>query len=257
MSTKRKVSVMSMRLNPGITLEHADAVLRRVETMWSNARNAQDFYTAYTGAIGDTYPVLKQTFAAPDLGAGLHSTAYWNLLSIGNSRINGQPRPQLVGGRVSVPGAPQATRAENDALRLEIEEQIKALEQARSLLEELKKLAARPGLPVVYDTNMLNHWRQPSDFGGRRSLSYKEMTPPPRAWSYRSAWLTNSTGRSTAKATLERRPQQRSAFSNEYSEMAGRERRLGCVKASPWKYGWIPTTVKMTPTWRFCAAWQT
>jgi hypothetical protein len=57
----------------------------------------------------------------------------------------------------------RALRAENQALATKIENQVKALEQARAELEELRKLAARPGLPVVYDTNMLNHWRQPGD----------------------------------------------------------------------------------------------
>ncbi|MBT2368438.1 hypothetical protein J7E88_24715 [Streptomyces sp. ISL-10] len=57
----------------------------------------------------------------------------------------------------------RALRAENQALATEIENQVKALDQARTELEALKKLAARPGLPVVYDTNMLNHWRQPGD----------------------------------------------------------------------------------------------
>ncbi|GAA1834511.1 hypothetical protein [Actinomadura chokoriensis] len=56
-----------MRLNPGITLDYADGVLRRAET---------------TNAVNDTYPTLKQVFAAPDIGGDPHSTAYWNLLSI-------------------------------------------------------------------------------------------------------------------------------------------------------------------------------
>ncbi|MFH9959764.1 hypothetical protein ACH4PR_00110 [Streptomyces mirabilis] len=40
--------------------------------VWGNARGAQDYYRAYTEAVHDTYPVLKQTFAAPDLAAGHH-----------------------------------------------------------------------------------------------------------------------------------------------------------------------------------------
>jgi hypothetical protein len=57
----------------------------------------------------------------------------------------------------------RALCAENQALATEIENQVKTLEQARAELEELKELAARPGPPVVCDTNMLSHWRQPGD----------------------------------------------------------------------------------------------
>ncbi|MCX5561710.1 hypothetical protein [Streptomyces sp. NBC_00038] len=64
-----------MRLNPGVTLDYADDVLRRAETTWGNARPTQDAYRAYTDAVHDTYPTLKQAFAAPDLAAGLHSLA--------------------------------------------------------------------------------------------------------------------------------------------------------------------------------------
>ena len=146
-----------MRLTPGITLAYADDVLRRAEATWGNARGAQDYYRAYTDAVHDTYPTLSQAFAAPDLGASLHSTAYWNLLSIGGAPLDlgFTTDPAVAANRT------RALRAENQALATEIENQVKGLEQARAELEELKKLAARPGLPVVYDTNMLNHWRQP------------------------------------------------------------------------------------------------
>lgn len=148
-----------MRLNPGITLDHADEVLRRAETTWGNARGAQDLYRAYTDAVHDTLPTLKQAFAAPDLAASLHSTAYWNLLPVGGAHVEH--------GFISAPfvaaNLTRAQRAENQAITTEIENQVKALEQARAELEGLKKLVARPGLPVVYDTNMLNHWQQPGD----------------------------------------------------------------------------------------------
>ncbi|HUZ53879.1 MAG TPA: PIN domain-containing protein [Streptosporangiaceae bacterium] len=148
-----------MRLNPGITLAYADDVLRRAETTWGNARGAQDYYRTYTDAVHDTYPTLRQAFAAPDLSASLHSTAYWNLLLIGGARPDSgvMTDPDVAANRM------RSLHAENQALSTEIENQVKALEQARAELEELKKLAARPGLPVVYDTNMLNHWRQPGD----------------------------------------------------------------------------------------------
>src|SRR2546421_5277035 len=148
-----------MRLNPGITLGYADEVLRRAETTWFNARSAQDLYRAYMDAVHDTYPVLKQAFATPDVGGGLRSTAYWNLLPIGSVR----PGLGFITDPAVALNVQRAGRAENQALSAEIENQMKALEQARMELEALKGLAARPGLPVVYDTNMLNHWRQPGD----------------------------------------------------------------------------------------------
>lgn len=148
-----------MKLTPATTLVHADHVLHQAETTWSNARGAQDLYRAYIDAVHDTYPALKQAFAASDIGAGLRSAAYWNLLPIGGARAElGVFSDPAVAANVS-----RAQRAENQALRTEIENQVKALARARVELEELKKLTARPGLPVVYDTNMLNHWRQPGD----------------------------------------------------------------------------------------------
>ncbi|MGW1878600.1 PIN domain-containing protein [Streptomyces sp. NPDC001975] len=148
-----------MRLKPGITLEHADDVLRRAEATWGNARGAQDFYRAYTDAVHDTYPTLKQAFAAPDLAAGLHSTAYWNLLAIGAERSDLVYTEDPDVAR----SMQRAQRVRNHALSTEIDNQVKALEQARAEMEELKKLVTREGLPVVYDTNMLNHWQQPGD----------------------------------------------------------------------------------------------
>lgn len=148
-----------MRLNPGVTLAQAEDALRSAETTWFNARGARDYYRAYTDAVYDTYPALKQAFANPDVASGLHSTAYWNLLRIGDAHTqHGLFTDPDLAANVG-----RALRAENQALRTEIENQVQALARARTELDALKKLAARPGLPVVYDTNMLNHWRQPSD----------------------------------------------------------------------------------------------
>jgi hypothetical protein len=148
-----------MRLAPGISLDRADAALHKAETTWSNARAANDLFRAYSDAVHETYPTLAQVFVAPDLGDGLRSTAYWNLLPIGGARAGlGFFTDHAVAANVM-----RAQRAENQALSTEIDNQLKALERARTELESLKKLAARPGLPVVYDTNMLNHWRQPGD----------------------------------------------------------------------------------------------
>ncbi|WP_338907664.1 PIN domain-containing protein [Streptomyces nigra] len=163
-----------MRLNPGITLAHADDVLRRAETTWSNARGAQDYFRAYTDAVHETYRILKQAFATPDLAASMHSAAYWNLLPIGGTRADI--------GFTSDPGVAanmrRALRAENQALITEIENQVMALEQARNDLEALQRLASRSGLPVVYDTNMLNHWSQPGDIRWRDVLKAQGETDP-------------------------------------------------------------------------------
>src|SRR5262245_44844628 len=137
-----------MRLNPGVTLAYADDVLRQAETKWGNARGAQALYRAYTDAVHDTYSTLKHAFAVPDVAAGLHSTAYLNLLPIGNTR----PELSFVNDPDMAPNVLRGLRAENQALTTEMENQVKALEQTRADLEVLKKLADRPGLPIVYDT---------------------------------------------------------------------------------------------------------
>lgn len=164
-----------MRLNPGITPEYADDILRRAETQWGNARGAQDYYRAYADAVHDTYPTLRQVFAKPDLAGGLHSTAYWNLLQFGG------PRPEWGVTRDPSQANNQMStlRVQNQALSTEIEHQIQALERARADFEDLKKLAARPGLPVVYDTHMLNHWQQPGDVRWREffKISLDQKVP--------------------------------------------------------------------------------
>ena len=156
-----------MRLKPGITLAYADDLLRRCETEWSNARGARDYFAAYTVAVHNTGPALRQIFAEPDLAAGMYTTAYWNLLQIGDRRtdMSFTTDPDIARGWGSV------LRAHNHALAGEIDVQVRALELARIDVEAMKQLAGRPGLPVVYDTNMLNHWQQPGDV--RREL-FKE-----------------------------------------------------------------------------------
>lgn len=148
-----------VRLNPGIDTTYADDILRRAEVTWSNARSAQDRYRAYTDAVHDTYPTLKQVFADPDIDVMMRSPAYWNLLSIGAL----QPQHGFISDPDMAMNVGRTFRAQNQALNTEIDNQVKALDRTRSEFQELKKLTSRPGLPVVYDTNMLNHWRQPSD----------------------------------------------------------------------------------------------
>ncbi|MEV4261094.1 PIN domain-containing protein [Kribbella sp. NPDC049584] len=156
-----------MRLNPGVTLAYADDVLRRAELEFRNALGSQDFHGDYINAVYRTYSTLKVAFAAPDLGGGLHSVAYWNLMKIGRDRA-------AFTGPIQDPdhaaNVMRAVSAENYALRTELETQVRALEEARAEFGALEKLAARPGLPVVYDTNMLNHWRQPGDILWREVL---------------------------------------------------------------------------------------
>lgn len=131
---------------PGITLDYAEDALRHAETTWGNARGAQDLYRAYTDAVHDTYPTLKQVFAAPDIGTGLRSPDYWNLLSIGRAHAE---RGLITDPDVAA-NQMRAIRAENQALTTEVENQVKTLEQVRAQLEKLKKLAARPGLNATW-----------------------------------------------------------------------------------------------------------
>lgn len=166
---------LRMRLNPGTSLAHADDVLLRAATTWANARGVQDLFAAYIDAVHGTYPTLKQAFAAPDLAVGLHSTAYWNLLAIGSTKTAGWINA------TDVPSSQRALRAQNQALATEIENQMKAMEQARSDLEALELLTTRPGLPIVYDTNMLNHWQQPDQVRWREVLKGQgEKSPQTR-----------------------------------------------------------------------------
>jgi hypothetical protein len=157
-----------MRLNPGITLERADDVLRNADATWTNARSGTfGLYRAYTEAVHDTYPQLRQVFAAPDLAAGMRSATYWNLLTVGD--------PRQSAGVTTDPDVARAwqgaLRAMNNTFSTEIDRQVQALAQARAELDGLKKLAARAGLPIVYDTNMLLHWRRPSEIAWREVLT--------------------------------------------------------------------------------------
>ncbi len=104
----------------------------------------------------------------PDLAAGLRSPAYWHLLQLGS------PETVLAASGFPLPSAPDHVQAEyaarNKALSAEIERQEQLMQRAWAELTALKELAQRPGLPVVYDTNMLNHWAQPGDVRWREVL---------------------------------------------------------------------------------------
>ncbi|MFC5188089.1 PIN domain-containing protein [Actinomadura harenae] len=140
-------------------------VLREAWTRWSNARSASEPASGYIEAVNDTYPALQQVFAVPDLAAGVRSGAYWHLLSLIRADAS-----RSVTTLVAEPDRIRGERALNGAFQAEFDNQLKALEAARVELDALKELAARPGLPVVYDTNMLNHWQQPGDIRWREVL---------------------------------------------------------------------------------------
>ncbi|MFD3820143.1 PIN domain-containing protein [Streptomyces rubiginosohelvolus] len=159
-----------MRLNPGVTLERADQVLRRAENTWSNARSMQNEWEGYTTAVHDTYNMLKQTFATPDFGPSLLSPVYWNLLGLGHQTLGVFTDPLQAEAQM------RNYRARTMAIRTEIENQFTAMEQARVELEALKELGERPGLPIVYDTNMLLHWQQAGDIKWREVLKEQGET---------------------------------------------------------------------------------
>jgi hypothetical protein len=151
-----------MRLIPGTSLDHADSVLRQAESKWGDARNSRAMYRAYLDAVAETHHALKKVFVEPDIGSEMRSAAYWALLSIGTTERTVYTADPDIAANMS-----RVTQMQNIACASEIEHQVSALQHARSELESLKKLAARPGLPVVYDTNMLNHWKQPGDIRWR------------------------------------------------------------------------------------------
>lgn len=157
-----------MRLNPGISLQYAEDAIRNAVAVWETACGAQDYFRAFTDAVEKTFPTLECAFAVPDLAAGLRSPAYWHLLQLGS------PQTVIAACGFPLPSAPERVQAEyaarNKALSAEIERQHQTMKHALAELTGLKELAQRPGLPVVYDTNMLNHWAQPGDVRWRQVL---------------------------------------------------------------------------------------
>ncbi|WP_420077958.1 PIN domain-containing protein [Streptomyces sp. JL4002] len=79
-------------------------------------------------------------FAEPDLGAGLYQGHYWQLATSAKS-----------------------SSVFYGTLVRELQQQIEALEHAEEELGRLRSYAERPGTPIVYDTNMLVHWRPPDE----------------------------------------------------------------------------------------------
>jgi hypothetical protein len=157
-----------VRLHPGVTLAQADAILRDAEAAWRNARSGGNagFASAYADAVSRTYPRLKEVFATPNLASGIRSAAYWHLLPI----IRDSQATKYTTDPDVARGWANSDRPLNEALSAEIDDQVKALALARTEFDALKALAARPGLPIVYDTNMLVHWSRPCDIGWRDVL---------------------------------------------------------------------------------------
>ncbi|MER8188410.1 PIN domain-containing protein [Kitasatospora sp. NPDC094015] len=157
-----------MRLKPGVTLDSAETTLRAALVEWENARGAQDYFQAYVDAVEKTFRPLQYAFAEPDLAGGLRTEVYRHILQLGNpNRVTFRGTAPYV---TSPTGGGEEIRARNGVLAAEIEHQAAAMTSATEELRALKLLAGRPGLPVVYDTNMLNHWAQPGDVRWREVL---------------------------------------------------------------------------------------
>ncbi|WP_158711506.1 PIN domain-containing protein [Streptomyces xylophagus] len=154
-----------MRLKPGVTTDFAEGLLNFAERQWRAAREAptvHDCFTEYLRTVGLLLYRYREAFVSPDLAAGLYNAAYWNLLALNRSGPGNSVPSRAPSERIA--------RAEMMPLLTEIDVQLVAVEDAHSELAGLKRLGGRPGLPVVYDTNMLNHWSQPGDVDWREVL---------------------------------------------------------------------------------------
>ncbi|MFD7828468.1 PIN domain-containing protein [Streptomyces sp. MJM8645] len=143
-----------MRLKPTFTIQQADQGLDSALEILESARDvaitdSKDPRAAYLYGINFAVEKLLP-FAVPDLSAALQSTTFWNIL--------------------------QAARDQPMMLRWivlnELNVQIPALAKAREDLDVLKAYTARPGLPLVYDTNMLNHFNHPDAIDWRKAVRH-------------------------------------------------------------------------------------
>ncbi|MFJ6385880.1 PIN domain-containing protein [Kitasatospora sp. NPDC092039] len=136
-----------MRIRPGYTLDIAQADLAFALQKWQNLYNDQQrLIDRYLQTVTDTHDRLAQAIAEPSLGDGLFAGHYWQLVETGRS-------PDLHG-----------------TLVLEVKRQIATIEDAQRQLEALRSYVERPGVPIVYDTNMLNHWQQPENIDWKALL---------------------------------------------------------------------------------------
>ncbi|MET7331052.1 PIN domain-containing protein [Nonomuraea sp. NPDC005650] len=131
-----------MRLKAGGTLEGAEKDLQYAINEITNSRlnTHEPAWKSYLRAVDNALPLLAQSFAEPDLAGGLLTPTYWRLFE-GNGGLSELLR----------------------AVSREIDTQLKAFEIAKRELDNLKALAARLGVPVVLDTNILVWWAQPGD----------------------------------------------------------------------------------------------
>ncbi|MCT9932430.1 PIN domain-containing protein [Planotetraspora sp. A-T 1434] len=140
-----------MRIKAGRTLEGAEKDLQYAIDQITDARSGQpheELWLTYLRAVGNALPLLAQSFAEPDLAASLLTPTYW----------------QIFQGSATPSNLTQATSREAAT-------QLKVLEAAKQELGKVKALAARPGLPVVVDTNILVWWAQPGDIDWRGVLA--------------------------------------------------------------------------------------
>ncbi|MFJ6770956.1 PIN domain-containing protein [Kitasatospora sp. NPDC091257] len=137
-----------MRIRPGYTLDIVQADLDYALQKWKNLYSDQNYlFGRYIQTVTDTHDRLAQAIAEPRLAEGLLAGHYWQLVEMrGATELHG-------------------------ILVLEVQQQIAAIEDAQRQLKELRAYAGRPGVPVVYDTNMLNHWKQPEDVDWKTLLS--------------------------------------------------------------------------------------
>lgn len=126
-----------------ISLETAERYLNEAINQWSNARSAGSPgelpIEAYLRTVDNVVPSLAQAFAEPDLAGGMQSSTYWHLFDKGSWGSAG-----------------------SRAVYREIDNQVRLLEAAKEELKALRAYAERPGIPVVYDTNTLLWWPDPS-----------------------------------------------------------------------------------------------
>lgn len=129
-----------MRLKPGFTLDTAQKILAKTVLEWTNLYSSQQPWDNYFRMVDGTERALSQVFAEPDFSAALYRGHF----------------PLLV-------GSGPLSRVTPRLMARELAKQIEDFERLQEELAILRAYADRPGIPVVYDTNMLVHWRPPNE----------------------------------------------------------------------------------------------
>lgn len=147
-----------MRLNNGVSIAEAEQALSDTEATWLDLmRDEWVTYRTYSDAVDKVHGLLARTFAEPDLTGELYSATFWHVTSVNPNWSVTQEDPRLIAR--------------------EVKAQLATLDSARAQLLRLRALAERPGMPIVYDTNMLNHWQQPGGVLWRKVLSANGLRP--------------------------------------------------------------------------------